>query len=70
MTCVASDSAELARQLEDARGQQRAISGRRDPDLLARLEFDSEASAVGVYAGSEADIRSVAEAIRDLAARV
>ena len=40
---------------------------RRDPDLLERLEFDSEAGAVGIYAGSEADIRTVAEAIRDLA---
>jgi hypothetical protein len=37
-----------------------------DPDLLARLEFDSESGAIGIYASTEADIRAVAEALRDL----
>jgi hypothetical protein len=37
-----------------------------DPDLLARLEFDSESGAIGIYASNEADIRAVAEALRDL----
>ena len=41
---------------------------RRDGALLDRLEFDSEAGAVGIYAGSEPDIRAVAQAIADLAA--
>ena len=40
---------------------------RSDPDLLRRLEFDSEAGAVGIYASSEADIRRVAEVIRSIA---
>ena len=53
---------------DDAERRLRSELRRRDRDLLARLEFDSESGAVGVYAGSEEDIRSVAEAIRDLAA--
>lgn len=44
----------------------RAAVRRRDLDLLKRIEFDSEAGAVGVYARTEPDIRAVAEAIRDL----
>ncbi len=41
--------------------------GRRSRDLLARLEFDSEAGGVGVSAKSEADIREVADVIAELA---
>jgi hypothetical protein len=41
--------------------------GRRSPDLLARLRFDSEAGGVGVTAKSEADIREVADVIAELA---
>ena len=37
-----------------------------DPSLLKRLEFDSESGAIGVYAATEADIRAVTEALRDL----
>jgi Leucine-rich repeat (LRR) protein len=37
---------------------------RRDPQLLARIQFDSEAGAVGVYAASESDIRAVAGLVR------
>jgi len=37
-----------------------------DPDLLKRLEFDSESGAIGVYAATESDIRAVAEALADL----
>lgn len=47
----------------------RAEMRRRDPQLLARLRFDSESGAVGLYAESESEIRAVAEAIRDLAGR-
>ena len=52
-----NDAAEraLRRRLKDA-----------DPDLLTRLEFDSESGAIGIYASTEADIRAVAEALRDL----
>jgi hypothetical protein len=41
--------------------------GRRSRDLLARVDFDSEAGGVGVRAKSEADIREVAEVIAELA---
>jgi hypothetical protein len=41
--------------------------GRRSPDLLVRLSFDSEAGGVGVTAKSEADIREVADVIAELA---
>ena len=51
----------------DAEKRVRAELRRRDPGLLKRLEFDSESGAVGIYAASEADIRAVADAIRDLA---
>jgi hypothetical protein len=37
-----------------------------DPDLLKRLDFDAESGAIGIYAGTEDDIRAVAEALRDL----
>jgi len=52
-----NDAAEraLRRRLKDA-----------DPDLLARLEFDTESGAIGIYASTETDIRAVAEALRDL----
>ena len=52
----------------DAERRVRGELRRRDGALLRRLAFDSEAGAVGIYASSEADIRSVAEAIRDLIA--
>jgi hypothetical protein len=42
---------------------------RRDGALLKRLEFDSEAGAVGIYAADEADIRAVAEVVSELADR-
>ena len=41
--------------------------GRRSRDLLARLQFDSEAGGVGVTAESETDIREVADVIAELA---
>jgi hypothetical protein len=40
---------------------------RRDGGLMTRLQFDSEAGAVGIYAASEADIRAVAGIIDELA---
>ena len=39
---------------------------KRNPELARRLDWDTEAGAVGVYAGSEADIREVADVINDL----
>jgi hypothetical protein len=51
----------------DAEKRVRAELRRRDAGLLKRLEFDSEAGGVGIYAATEADIVSVAEAVRDLA---
>ena len=48
------------------RALRRALRGR-DPELLARLQFDSESGAMGVYAASEEDIRAVVELLRDLA---
>jgi hypothetical protein len=45
----------------------RAELRRADAELLRRLEFDSEAGAVGIYAASEADIRRVAEVIEAIA---
>lgn len=54
----------------DAATRVRGELRRRDGALLKRLEFDSEAGAVGIYATTEADIRSVAETIRDLIALV
>jgi hypothetical protein len=41
--------------------------GRRSRDLLARLEFDSDAGGVGVRARSQADISEVAKVIAELA---
>ncbi len=41
--------------------------GRRSRDLLARLQFDSEAGGVGVRAKTEADIREVADVVAELA---
>jgi len=38
-----------------------------DPALLRRLEFDSEADNVGLYAETEADLRAAARAIDQLA---
>ncbi len=40
---------------------------RREPQLVQRLEFDSEAGGVGIYARTENDIRRVAEIIAELA---
>ena len=39
---------------------------RRDPGLAKRLDWDTEGGAVGVYANSEADIRTVANIVNDL----
>ena len=50
-----------------AEGRVRRELRRQDADLLRRLEFDSEAGGVGIYAGSEADIRRVAEIIGAIA---
>jgi len=38
----------------------------RDPGLAERLDWDTEGRAVGVYAKSEADIRTVANIVNDL----
>lgn len=40
---------------------------RREPDLLARLEFDSEADAVGITGPDEKDLRRVAQIIGSIA---
>jgi hypothetical protein len=45
----------------------RAELRRRDPALLERLQFDSEAGAVGIYAASEDSIRAAADVIAGLA---
>jgi hypothetical protein len=37
-----------------------------DPDLLGRLQFDSESGAIGISAATEDDIRAAAETLRDL----
>ena len=52
----------------DAEARLRRAIGRRSRDLLKRLSFDTEAGGVGVEAKSEADIREVAQLIRELAA--
>jgi len=39
---------------------------KRDPELAKRLDWDTEAEAVGVYANTEADIRAVAELVNEL----
>jgi hypothetical protein len=39
---------------------------RRDPGLAKRLDWDTEGGAVGVYANSEADIRTVANIVNEL----
>jgi hypothetical protein len=39
---------------------------KRDSELAARLEWDTEAGAVAIYADSESDIRTVAEIVNDL----
>lgn len=39
---------------------------KRDPMLAKRLEWDTEAGAVGIYARTESDIRFVLETINDL----
>jgi hypothetical protein len=44
---------------------QKEIS-KRDPDLAKRLEWDTEAGAVGIYANSESDIRSVAAILNEI----
>jgi len=41
---------------------------KRNPELARRLEWDTEAGAVGCYGSNEADIRSVAEIVNQLAA--
>jgi hypothetical protein len=48
----------------------RAATADVDPGLAARLEFDTEADAMGVDAPTEADIRSVAGIINQLAGMV
>ena len=45
----------------------RAELRRSEPELLRRVEFDSEAGAVGIYAQDEADIRQLAEVVARLA---
>jgi hypothetical protein len=48
---------------------ERRIKGavkKRDPDLAKRLDWDTEAGAVGIYAEAEADIRAVAEVVNEL----
>ena len=39
---------------------------RRNPEVAKRLDWDTEAGAVGIYADAEADIRVVAEIVNDL----
>ena len=39
---------------------------KRDPALAKRLEWDTEAGAVGIYAATESDIRSVAAIVNDI----
>ena len=39
---------------------------RRDPALAKRLDWDTEAGNVGIYADAEADIRATAEIVNDL----
>jgi hypothetical protein len=51
----------------DAERRLRAHLRGTDPDLLARLTFDSESGALGVHASTEADIRAVADALAALA---
>jgi predicted molibdopterin-dependent oxidoreductase YjgC len=38
----------------------------RAPEVAKRLEWDTEGGAVGIYAGTEEDIRAVAEIINEL----
>ncbi len=40
---------------------------KKDPELARRLEWDTEAGAVGCYGANEADIRSVADIVNQLA---
>ena len=42
---------------------------KRIPEIAKRLDWDTEAGAVGVYADAESDIRSVAETVNDLLRR-
>lgn len=51
----------------EAEARLKSAVANRSNRLLARLNFDSEASAVGVSAAAEADIREVAEVIAELA---
>lgn len=39
---------------------------RRDPELAKRLEWDTEAGAVGIYSKAEADIRRVADVVNEM----
>jgi hypothetical protein len=54
----------------NADAERRLISaiGLRDKDLLARLDFDTEASAVTVRAATKGDIVALASLIADLSA--
>jgi hypothetical protein len=45
----------------------RAAVRDRDPGLLRRLQFDTEAGAVGIYSTSEEDIQAVARIVGELA---
>jgi hypothetical protein len=47
----------------------RSAVKKRDPKLASRLEWDTEAGAVGIYAEHEQDMRQVAEIVNDLAER-
>lgn len=44
----------------------RQVIRQRDPDLINRLEFDSDADFLALYARSETDIRRVAEIIQSI----
>jgi hypothetical protein len=49
----------------DAERRIRSSVKKRDPELAKRLEWDTEAGAVGIYAGKEEDIRAVAEIVNE-----
>ncbi len=51
----------------DAESRLRREVRKKDPDLARRLEWDTEAGAVGCYGHNEADIRAVAEMVNNLA---
>jgi len=53
----------------DAERLIRAAVRDRDPGLLRRIEFDTEAGAVGIYSTSEEDIQAVARIVGELAPR-